>query len=120
MAEWVVWYSDRSSFSSEDGEPWDAPRTGVQCIQVAHSSCGSYTLAEQDFYCWHLDPEKDTWVPHDTQGMYQYLQDKNIKHHTVLFGYWIPRETYADIRHKAGKDKRLPPITARPPRQPEG
>jgi len=115
MAEWVIWYGDGSSFSSEDGEPWEAPRVGVQCIAVAHISCGNYILSEQDFYCWHED---GGWIPHDQMGMHQYLQDKDVIRHLVLFGYWIQKEVYGAIRSKATKDTRLPPKTAEPPRQP--
>jgi hypothetical protein len=32
MALWRIWYSDGSTFSSENGEPSEAPREGVQAI----------------------------------------------------------------------------------------
>ena len=35
--KWAIYYSDRSIFTSDDGEPWDAPRLGVQVIFEAHS-----------------------------------------------------------------------------------
>jgi hypothetical protein len=59
MAEWIIFYDDGTSFSSEDGDPGDAPRSGVQVIVVKDISCGRYCLAEQNFYCW----EYDQWIP---------------------------------------------------------
>ena len=116
-AKWIIFYEDGLSFSSLDGLPSEAPRDYVQCICVSHISCGNYTLAEQDFYCWHFDDEE--WVPHDWVGLFQYLKisgDRKV----VLCGYWINRERYALIRSNAQKDERLPKVTAKPPRQPEG
>jgi hypothetical protein len=38
-----------------------------------------------------------------------------------LRGYWIPRDRYTEIRAAAMVDPRLEwPVTAGPPRQPEG
>ena len=117
MTEWIVFYDDDSSFSSDDGPPGDAPREGVQCIASVDISCGHYVHAEQDWYCWHFDD--GCWVPHSFSGMLQYLRKPGTEK-VVLEGYWIKRERYAANRRKAEKDPRLPPITARPPRQPEG
>ncbi len=116
-ADWIVYYTDGHSFSSLDGKPWEAPRDYVQCIAVAHISCGNYTLAEQNWYCWHFDDEE--WVPHDMDGLFQYLRlpgDRKV----VLSGFWISRERYAKIRSGAKKDPRLPKRTSKGPRQPEG
>ena len=116
-ADWIIFYDNGQSFSSLDGPPCEAPRDYVQCISVAHISCGNYTLAEQNYYCWHF--EEDEWVPHDQNGLFQYLRapgDRKV----VLCGYWINRERYAAIRSEAKKDARLPRVTAKAPRQPEG
>lgn len=117
MVEWIVFYDDDSTFSSEDGPPGKAPRDGVQCIAVSDISCGHYVLAEQNWYCWHF--EDDCWNPHDESGMHQYLRKPGILK-VVLHGFWIKRERYAAMRSKAAKDPRLPKVTAKPPRQPEG
>lgn len=110
MAEWVVWYADESSFSSDDGEPWDAPREGVICIVQAAIDCGRFILQETNFYCWHFEDAQ--WVPHDTLGMHDYLR-KPGKEKVVLRGYWVPRERFANIRTRAKKlDDRLPAQTA--------
>lgn len=116
-ADWVIWYSDGSSYSSLDGPPENAKRTHVICIAIAHISCGNYTIAEQNYYCWHFSTNE--WVPHDYQGLMQYLMEPG-KEKIVLNGFWINREQYAEIRAGANKDPRLPEVTAGPPRQPEG
>jgi len=115
--EWIVWYVDGSSFTSEDGPPYTAPRQYVACISVASKACGRYVLGEQNFYCWH----DDQWVPHDTNGLWQYLADRSVKTPVVLQGYWQDREAYFRIRSEALKrDTRLPKVTARGPALPEG
>lgn len=117
-AQWVIWYDDWSSFSSEDGEPWEAPREGVICIAVANIGCGRYVLGEMDWYCWHF--EDNQWIPHNRSGMQQYLR-KPGKEKVVIEGYWVPKERYGKIRSHALKvDDRLPFPTANPPRLPVG
>ena len=100
MAKWVVWYADESSFSSDDGEPWDCPREGVICITQYHESVGRFCHQETNFYCWHF--EDSQWVPHDTAGLHQYLRTPG-KEKVVLQGYWIPRDRYFAIRSYAMK-----------------
>ncbi len=117
FAEWVVFYTNGESFSSLDGEPWEAPRDYVQCIAMAHEMTGHHMLAEQDFYCWHFEDE--VWVPHDQNGLFQYLRlpgDRKV----VLCGYWVKRERYGAIRSAAHKDPRLPPVFGKLPPGPDG
>lgn len=115
---WIIWYDDHFSFSNVDGEPWEAPREGIICIAVADRSCGRYLLGEMDFYCWHFDDQQ--WVMHNYSGMRQYLRKPGVKK-VVLEGYWISKHRYSEIRTHALKvDKRLPFVTANPPRLPEG
>ena len=115
-AKWIVFYDDGQSFSSLDGSPWEAPRDYVQCIVVADPGCGSYVLAETNFYCWHYDDE--SWVPHDMVGLVQYLRKPGDRK-LVLCGYWVNREHYLSVRRDVQKDPRLAPKTANGPRQPE-
>lgn len=120
MADWIIFYHDGSSYSDEDGLPELAPKDGVICVAVADISCGAYILAEQNFYCWHRDENPPQWVPHDNDGVRQYRSFVDEPDQIVLHGYWIARDRYAKIRTDALKDTRLPPVTAGPPRQPEG
>ena len=117
IAKWIVFYDNGDSYSSLDGPPWEAPRDYVQCIAVPDVGCGNRVIAEQNYYCWHY--EDDEWVPHDLNGLVQYLRrpgDRKL----VLVGYWANRERYLKIRKRAQKDDRLPSVTSKSPRQPEG
>jgi hypothetical protein len=115
--KWIIWYDDKSSFSNEDGEPWEAPRDGVICISQHHWSCGRLIMGEVDFYCWHF--EDSEWVPHDRLGMMQYLR-KPGKEKVVIEGYWVSQERFRASGGLARHDKRLPPKTAGEPPLPEG
>ncbi len=116
-AAWVIYYSNDSSFSSLDGLPECAPRVGVQAIGIADIGCGHYVLSEQNYYCWHFDDEQ--WVPHDAAGMHQYLaSNSGDARKIVLQGYWIDRDRHFKLRKKALTDERLPPVSAKPPRDP--
>ena len=112
---WIVFYDDGSSYSSRDGPPELARRDGVQVIVVTSVGTGCHCLAEQNFYCW----EFDQWVPHDRDGLEQYLDRPGIEK-IRLRGYWVPRSVYSKIRAGAMRDPRLPRATAVAPRQPEG
>ena len=116
-ADWIVFYDDGHSFSSLDGQPWEAPRSFVLCIAVADPSCGNYILAETNFYCWHY--EDDAWVGHDLNGLVQYLQKPGDRK-LVMCGYYVNRDRYLTVRKNIHKDPRLPKKTANGPRQPVG
>lgn len=123
--EWIIFYSDGTSFSSADGPPEKAPKDYVNCVAVVDQSCGVYCLAEQNYYCWHRQREHNgtfypaAWVPHDADGLRQYKADES-EPQIILSGYWIQRDLYSKIRADALRDPRLPAQTAKPPRQPEG
>jgi hypothetical protein len=113
MTDWIVWYDDETSFSSDDGQPWDAPRDGVVCITASKPSCGRFLIAWRSYYCWHFDEQQ--WVPHDRDGERQYLR-KPGKEKVVLEGYELSKDFYQDIKHHAEYvDDRLPPKTANGP-----
>lgn len=107
--KWIIWYDDYSSFSNEDGEPWDAPRLNVVCVALYHQSCGRF-LISGDYYCWHFEDEE--WLPHAIDGVWQYLQ-KSGKEKVVLMGVQCTKDRWIDIMNTAARvDDRLPPRTA--------
>ena len=110
MAEWVIWYADESSFSSDDGSPWEAPRDNVICIAVALPEVGRHTVQGVDYYCWHF--EDSLWVPHGRTGLHQYLRLPG-KSKVVLEGYWVPRDRFTRILKLSKHDPRLPAVTGR-------
>ncbi len=116
-ADWIIFYDDGHSFSSLDGQAWEAPRSYVLCIAVADPSCGAYVLAETNYYAWHYEDSK--WVGHDLSGLIQYLHKPGDRK-LVLCGYYVSRTRYLAVRKDVHKDPRLPPKTANGPRQPVG
>ena len=108
MTAWVIWYRDKTSFSSDDGEPWDAPRDNVICVSVENPEVGRHTVHGCDYYCWHFEDE--IWVPHGRTGLHQYLRQPG-KEKVVLEGYWVPRNRWTDILKLAKHDPRMLPQT---------
>lgn len=102
---WKIYYTDGSVFSNEDGEPWDAPRTGVQIVVVPDDELGRRCIDKEDYVCWHDDAQ--TWVGHDLSGLFQYLDAPGcIK--VVLRGYYLPRSKWMEIHKRAIHDEGLP------------
>ena len=115
---WVVWYQDGSSFSDDDGQPWDAPRAGVICITQAAEDCGRFLIKETNFFCWHFDEQQ--FVPHDTLGMHDYLSQPG-KEKVVLRGWWATKERFFEICNHAltEADSGLPAMSALRPVRPK-
>jgi len=114
MVEWVVFYVDGSSFSSEDGSPSDAPREGVQIIAQQDRGCGLRWVHSRDCYCWHADGRNGCWIGHNAVGLRRYLfwSDRGHEAGVVLSGYEVPVERWYEIASAAYADERLPIKTA--------
>lgn len=52
MFDWLILYSNGFKFTSEDGEPQDAPSWGVQIIIEPHPIAGRVLIAKWDYY-WY-------------------------------------------------------------------
>jgi len=61
---WKLWYADESSFSSEDGHPWEAPVQRVVCISQPGAS-GKDVLWNENHYLHHRG---GGWSAHDLIG----------------------------------------------------
>ena len=115
MIEWVVYYDDGSSFTSEDGPPEYAPRYGVQAVACRHEGVGRLIWDSRDYYCW----DGGTWVPRDREaGLVDYLSLPG-REKVVLFGRAIPYGRYLEVYNRAVDDRRLPFKTGRDPRERE-
>ena len=91
MKWWKIYYGDKSSFSNEDGSPFDAPRTNVQAI-VRHDDWVGYIIVHaNDYYC--LDG--DGWYCTDLIGMADYLI--RTYQPLVLFGRMTSTQEYNDL-----------------------
>ena len=88
--DWVIFYSDKSRFSNEDGEPADAPREGVQAIVQ-----NDRILWRCECYCW----EHNQWVEHDRFYADQYV---STSYHPIrLNGQTLPPEIFRPIKDAA-------------------
>jgi hypothetical protein len=113
VIEWIVYYSDGSSFTSADGSPSDAPRRGVQCVAVRDDTCGKLIWHSSDFYCWQGE-----WVNHSLLGLLDYLELGGTEK-IVLRGFGIARDRFKAVYRSAVEDPRLPFKTCRHPDEPE-
>jgi len=111
MVTWIAWYSDDSSFTSEDGEPHEAPRWGVICIAAYSGAHGRMIWHGTDYYGWR-DGE---WVSFDATGLVDYLANDPGPEKVVLMGRHVKPDTFHRIFNKANNDPRLPPRSSRDP-----
>ena len=67
---WKIYYEDGRVFSNEDGQPFDAPRVGVQVIVQGRD--GSYELVHgKDYFYW--EPRRGGWYSTDQFGAFDHL-----------------------------------------------
>jgi hypothetical protein len=101
MLEWIIYYSDGSTFSSKDGGPQKTPRNYVQVVMQTNDHMGGRDLMDyHDHYGWH----NDRWLPHDLSGITQYKDDPSIENKIVLNGYWIADSEFWKIHNQALDD----------------
>ena len=102
MNWWCIFYGDESTFSNEDGSPFDAPRTDVQAIVKDDDWVGYQIVHANDYYC--LDLAHDGWYCTDLIGMADYLI--RTEQPLVLFGRMTTNKEYLalldNIRKKYG------------------
>lgn len=113
MIDWVIYYEDGSSFTSENGEPGLAPRDGVQVVAVRDDRTDKLIWHSFDFYCWQGE-----WVPRNEAGLYDYLRQPG-KEKIVLQARGIGYRKFVSLYEKALEDNRLPFKYARDAREPE-
>ena len=116
FCDWVIWYADGSSFTSQDGPPEAAPRVGVQVVCMRDDRVGFIPWFNDHFYCW----QKDTagvgyWTPHDYDGMTHYMD--TVTPAIRLRGYTIPDSDFQEIYARAIADSRMPPRSGRDVRE---
>jgi len=109
MNSWKIWYDDGSTFSSEDGNPEDAPIDGVQAIlQWLHY--GNYEIIPSSDYYWWLD---DRWVFGDITGLERFLRKRSQVMTIIIYGRWassamfqqIQKEVHGEIEEEKIKEK---------------
>ena len=96
---WRVHYDDGSSYSNEDGSPWDAPRLGVVVIAVENDQVGWLPIHGEDYYYWEED--RDGWNATDILGMRDHLERAHRP--LVLFGRQVKLSEYRATLSKVKK-----------------
>ena len=95
---WIIFYTDGSTFTCTDGEPWDAPRRSVQSIaSVKDRGDDWYNVNQHDYYYW--EAENGGWNEADMFTVFDHLI--RAKHPLVLFGRMLGdagwKETHSAI-----------------------
>ena len=100
---WRIYYGDGSTFSDEDGSPFDAPRTGVQVIAYTNPSTGKIDrLSQADFY--YYEPECTDWGWWHCGPETMTLHLIRAKRPLILFGEMLPTRHFTEIEKKAIAD----------------
>lgn len=108
MTAWCIWYADGASFSSDDGEPHDAPRWGVICAAQASREHGRVLWVGKDYFWWDED---GAWVNGDFTGMLDYLTRPG-SYKVVLVGRGAAPTRFHAVCKQALEDPRLPAKTS--------
>lgn len=96
---WRIYYGDKTTFDNSQGEPQDAPTTGVICIAQKHPDYGFIVSAMKDFYWW----AESEWWGSDQAGFWQYMFSPGYK--IVKFGVSVPTPVFNEIMVKANEDR---------------
>lgn len=99
-----IYYADGSTF---EGDPFEAPATGVIVIVQTSESVGRTHLKYLDFYWW----EDGRWFGGDQAGMLLHLIEGGGPK-KVLFGKFIRDEKFHAIMRRALADPDFPAKSA--------
>ena len=99
MTDWVVFYGDGETFSSDDGTPDEAPSLDIQVIAQADETVGSKLLIHKEYY-WY---EGNRWYGGELFGLYDYL----VRSRRAKFGRYVSDEVYNAAVGRAMTDTRL-------------
>lgn len=92
---WKIYYTDGSEFTSDEGNPWEAPRQHVQVIVQTDPDVG-YELVDQKDYFYY---EHERWWSADFMSAMRHLfQCKG--HPLVLQGEMILTRDFMALRQK--------------------
>lgn len=98
---WRIYYEDGTTFSSEEGQAFDAPRTGVQVIAYQDDN-GWSLLSQADYY--YYEPERTDWGWWHCGPVGMTLHLQRAKRPLILFGSMVPTDCFTDIEKRALAD----------------
>lgn len=102
---WKIYYTGEETFSSDNGEPWEAPRLGVLAIVSLEPDNGRQILARKDFYWWEGE-----WFGGDNFGLWDHLVRSSKQ--CALMGRFVPNAEYNAAIQRAINDTSFPPKSA--------
>lgn len=95
---WKIYYEDGSTFSSEDGDVFDAPRTGVEII--VHEDSGGFSLMSQSSY-YYWEPDRSDWGFNYCDQFTLVLHLQRAKRPLIFFGAMITTSQFSEIERRA-------------------
>lgn len=102
--EWRIYYSDGTTFSSDDGLPKDAPAWDIQVIIQPDSRVGLRTISHKDFFLFI----RGVWIGVDFTGLLDYLANDFDSVEAVKIGRMLPPEEFRNLIDIAGNDPDFP------------
>lgn len=102
QVEWKIIYSNGSTFTNLDGEPWEAPRVGVQTVLRLDETVNEVVTETSDkgFWIWR----EETWLGTDDAGLWDYI----FNHRPwplVIYGRYHRDEVWEDNIKKLIEDE---------------
>lgn len=107
--KWKIFYIDGSEFGNEDGNPEDAPGSGVAAIAHEDKEVGVLIHHGENFYCFA--EQYGGWVGMDYWGLSQYLARPGFK--IIKLGEGMDLNAYKALLVRIRKDPTLPNKSAR-------
>ena len=106
---WRVYFGNGSTFSDQDGSPYDAPRLNVMCVVGADPQVGRYMVSDKDAYWWVTLHGR--WFGGDRRGEWDYLAF-HPGPCVVLYGRAVADEEYNSAIAAALTDPDFPQKSA--------
>ena len=112
MLKWRIYYSDGTTFDSNQGEPWEAPGRGIICIVQPDPSpmmqnVNTQVLRGHPYYWYHR--EWGYWLHSDRDGFIdQFNNDREDVVCALKMGRWADFVKYYKIIDRANNDPDFP------------
>jgi len=103
---WCIYYADGSTFSSEDGEPHEAPAEFFICA-IGYGEDGvRYIMHGWNYYRW--DKESKQWWGMDDQGLKTTLRHGEV--YAYKEGYTVTKTAFHEIVDRAHRNPDFPMV----------
>lgn len=113
--DWKIYYGDRSTFSSEQGDPEDAPAYNVQVIiqkdnEKGCGNIGTLHLRLHDWYYYRIS--ENMWYGGDLHGILDLILSREPII-AICQGRMLPKCDYKEIEKAAMNDSDFPAKSAK-------